>query len=122
MIYFLKDNATPQTDPKNKRYNFNWHAAGGAIHLWMGITVAMLWGVHWGILMIAITWYFFDGAVNSWYLHREWFFIGTTAQIDVAQRKVAAWIDVDPRTLSAILKTILLTGAVVNMFLSHYNR
>jgi hypothetical protein len=69
-------------------------------------------------------WFVFDGAINTWVLKREWFYIGTTAQVDVAQRKLAAGIQwllnlidkhtvVDPRLVSATLKVSFLLASIV---------
>src|SRR4051812_47669219 len=104
MVFFLRDDRAPNHTTEDLHYKWWWHLAEGAIHLWMGATLSFCFGVQYGLLMLSLLWYFYDGAVNTWVLKREWFYIGTTAQVDIAQQQLAKKLKVDPRTLSAVLK------------------
>ena len=76
MIYFLLDDRSENHTDKERQLKLWWHAAAGGIHTWMSYTIARIandW--HAGFLMGSLTWMFFDGAINCWVLHREWFYI-----------------------------------------------
>lgn len=116
MIYFLLDDREANHTAKDRRIKARWHAAGGAIHIWMGYTIGRLFGWEWGLLMASMTWYFFDGFINTYVLRREWFFIGTTAQIDIAQRWVAGKLRIEHRLFSACLKHTALLISIILLF------
>lgn len=88
------------------------------MHVWMGYVMERAYGHGMGLLTGTTLWYFFDGAVNSWVLNKEWWYIGTTAWIDITQRKLASWLREDPRLISAILKHALLILSILNLFVS----
>lgn len=127
-VYFLKDDRTANTDPADKPIKIKWHVAGGLIHCWMYYIMADNYGYNWGLLMASLTWLLFDGAVNTYALRKEFFYIGTTALVDRAQREVATWINkltgryfIDPRSLSAVLKIGFVIYSIVCLIL-HYGR
>jgi hypothetical protein len=113
MIYFLLDDRSENLTAKDRRLKYWWHAAGGAIHIWMGYVIGRMFGWQWGLLMGSMTWYFFDGFINTYVLKREWFFIGDTAQLDIAQRKVAAFLHIEHRLFSACLKHAALIISII---------
>lgn len=117
MVYFLLDDRAANHTAKDRRLKKRWHAAAGALHLWMGYVMARLFGWEWGVLMGSLTWYLFDGFINTYALKREWFYIGTTAQIDIAQRWLAAKLGVDHRLLSACFKHAALLTSITLLFL-----
>ncbi len=108
MVYFLLESSLYQSSPNKVRFKKAWHIAGGAIHLWMGIAIAHLFGWQYGLVMASLTWFFFDGAVNTWAFNREWFYIGTTALLDEVQQLLARILHIDVHLVSAILKIIFL--------------
>lgn len=113
MIYFIKDDRTPNKDSKDGKIKFYWHAAGGVLHVWMGYTIARIthdW--RWGFLMGSLMWYLFDGCVNSFVLGREWWYIGFTAAIDKVQRFAAGILHIEPRLFSACLKHAMLIVSI----------
>lgn len=127
-VYFLKDDRTANTDPADKPIKFKWHVAGGIIHIWMYYIMADNYGYHWGLLMSSLTWLLFDGAVNTYAIRKEFFYIGFTALIDRGQRGVTDWINkltgtyfIDPRSLSAILKIGFALYSIISLIL-HYGR
>jgi len=114
MVYFLLDDRAVNGTPRDRRYKLWWHAGAGAIHVWMGYTVGRIahdW--HAGFFMGALTWMVFDGCINSFVLHREWWFIGDTAQWDIAQRWVAGLLHIEHRAFSASLKVCTLTFSII---------
>ena len=114
MIYFIQDDRTPNASPNDRKLKKYWHWAGGAIHIWMGYAIGRIthdW--HWGFLMGALTWYLFDGFVNTYILYREWWYIGDTALLDIAQRKAASILHIEPRLFSACLKHAALIISIL---------
>jgi len=114
MVYFLMDDRTANGTAQDRRLKLWWHAGAGAIHIWMGYAVGSIandW--HAGFLMGALTWCFFDGAINTWVLHREWWYIGDTAQWDIAQRWVAGLLHIEHRAFSATLKIATLAVSII---------
>ncbi len=113
MVYFLLDDREPQHTVHDRRLKIYWHWAGGAIHIWMGYVMGKHFGAQYGLVMTAVTWFVFDGFINTYVLHREWWYIGQTAWIDVTQREIAAFLRMDARLFSAILKIIFLIGSIL---------
>lgn len=114
MIYFLLDDRSENHTQHDRQLKLYWHAAAGAIHVWMGYAVGRIandW--HVGFLMGALTWMLFDGFINTYVLHREWWYIGNTAQIDIAQRKVAGFLHIEHRLFSACLKGAALIVSII---------
>lgn len=116
-VYFLIDDRTENHTPQDLKLKKYWHWAGGAVHIWSGYVMYRLFGWQWGLLTASTTWYFFDGCINSFVLHREWWYIGTTAWLDIAQRKIADAINIEPRLFSAILKNIFLIFSIISFLL-----
>lgn len=116
-VYFILDDRTPNTDPKDKPYKKYWHAAGGLIHAWMYYVMADNYGLPWGLIMACMTWSLFDGFIN-WILNRGFFYVGTTAIIDKVQQWLAKLLHIDVELLSAILKLLLVLTALY--FTIHY--
>jgi hypothetical protein len=114
MIYFLLDDRAENHTAKDRRLKLWWHAAAGAIHIWMGYAVGRIAG-DWrvGFLMGSLTWVLFDGFINTYVLHREWWHIGTTAQIDIAQRWAAGKLRIEHRLFSATLKIATLILSII---------
>ncbi len=117
MVYFLKDDRTENHTDRDLFIKKVWHAAAGSIHVWGAVVMGKLYGLEVGIFTAAVTWFFFDGAINTWVLNREWFYIGTTAQIDIIQQKLGKWLHTDPRTVSAVIKCLFLLGVTINLFI-----
>lgn len=114
MIYFLIDDRSENHTARDRRIKKYWHIAGGAIHIWMGYAVARIandW--RWGLLMGSLTWLLFDGFINTYVLRREWWFIGDTALLDNIQRRIAGFLKVDHRALSAFLKIAVLIISII---------
>lgn len=113
MVYFLKESSILAATPDKERFKKYWHYAGGAIHIWMGFMIAEMYGWQYGLLTGSLTWYFFDGAVNTWGLRKkEWWYIGTTSMLDQAQQGISKIIHLDPRLTSAILKHLMLLASI----------
>lgn len=112
-VYFIIDDRTENNTPQDLRLKKYWHWAGGAIHVWFGYVMWRLFGWHWGLLTASITWYFFDGCINSFVLHKEWWYLGTTAWLDKLQHEIADLIHIDARTVSAILKNLFLISSIL---------
>jgi hypothetical protein len=113
MLYFLLDDREVNDTARDRQLKKHWHAAGGAIHIWMGYVVGDQYGPEWGMLMGALTWYLFDGFINTYALKREWWYIGETAWIDKAQRWIAKGVHADPRAVSAFLKHAVLILSII---------
>lgn len=114
MIYFLLDDRTENHTSKDRRLKLWWHAAAGAIHIWMGYAVGRIahdW--HVGFLMGSLTWLLFDGFINTYVLKREWWYIGDTAQLDIAQRWAANKLHIEHRLFSATLKIATLITSIL---------
>lgn len=107
MIYFLKEENSP-VGPAKLKFKKYWHWAGGAIHIWGAYTIYRLAGWQYGLFTGSLTWYVFDGAINTYAFNREWWYIGTTALIDQVQQWIGKLFRTDPRLISAILKNVLL--------------
>lgn len=114
MIYFLIDDRSENHTARDRRLKKYWHWAGGAIHIWMGYAVARIANDrHVGLLMGALTWYLFDGFINSFVLRKEWWHIGTTAWLDITQRTIAAHLHIEHRLFSACLKHAVLIVSII---------
>jgi hypothetical protein len=114
MVYFLLDDRAVNGTSQDRQLKLWWHGAAGAIHIWMGYAVGRIahdW--HMGLLMGSLTWPLFDGFINSFVLHREWWYIGDTAQLDIAQRKVAGFLHIEHRLFSASLKIATLAISIL---------
>lgn len=114
MVYFLLDDRAANNTAQDRRLKLWWHAAAGAIHIWMGYAVGRIahdWRV--GFLMGALTWLLFDGFINSYVLKKEFWYIGDTAQLDIIQRKVAGFLHIEHRAFSAALKIAMLTTSIL---------
>lgn len=114
MIYFIMDDREENHTARDRRIKKYWHIAGGAIHIWMGYAIYRIsadW--HWGFLMGTLTWLLFDGFINTYVLKREFWYIGETAIIDIAQRKVASFLHIEHRAFSAFLKFAALIISVI---------
>jgi hypothetical protein len=114
MVYFLLDDRTENHTARDRRLKLWWHAAAGTFHIWMGYTIGRIahdW--HAGFLMGSLTWCFFDGFINTYVLHREWWYIGDTAQWDIAQRWVAGLLHIEHRAFSATLKIGTLAYSIL---------
>lgn len=114
MVYFLLDDRAENHTANDRRLKLWWHAAAGVIHIWMGYAVGRIahdW--HVGLLMGALTWLLFDGFVNSYVLNKEWWYIGDTAQLDIAQRWVAGKLHIEHRLFSASLKIATLILSII---------
>ena|SRR6478752_1725155 len=112
MIYFIKDDRTPNIEPSNKYFNLRWHIAGGLIHGWMYYVVYRIYGIEFGLLMGSLTWLFFDGCINSFVLNKEFFYVGYTALLDRAQQWVGKVLHSDPRLMSALLKLSFFLASI----------
>lgn len=114
MIYFLLDDRTGNNTAEDRRLKLWWHAAAGAIHIWMGYAVGRIaqdWRV--GLFMGALTWLLFDGFINTYVLKREFWYIGDTARLDIIQRWIAGILHIEPRAFSAFLKIALLITSIL---------
>ena len=114
MIYFLLDDRTPNDSLLNPTLKKYWHWAGGALHVWMGYAIGAIandW--RWGLLMGSLTWLLFDGFINSYALNREFWYIGNTSVLDIAQQKAASALHIDARLFSSLLKFALLLFSVL---------
>lgn len=114
MVYFLLDDRSENHTARDRWLKKWWHWAGGAIHIWMSCVISEIahdW--HVGLLMGAITWYLFDGFINSFVLGKEWWYIGETAWLDIAQRQVAGFLHIKHRLFSACLKHAVLIISIL---------
>lgn len=118
MVYFLIDDRTENHTPRDLWLKKWWHWAGGAIHIWVSCAMSEIahdWRV--GLLTGSLTWYFFDGFVNSFVLNKEWWNIGTTAWLDIAQRYISGKLHIEPRLFSALLKHLVVITSIVLLIL-----
>ena len=115
MLYFILDDREENHTAQDRRLKKYWHAAGGAIHVWMGFVIGRHHGWQWGLLMGSLTWYLFDGFINTYALKREWWYIGETAWLDVAQRRIAIILKVEHRLLSACIKHAILILSIIHV-------
>lgn len=115
MVFFILDDRTENHTPLDLHMKKYWHWAGGLIHIWMGTLMGYTFGIQWGILTSACTWYFMDGALNTWVFHNGWWSLGTTADLDKIQRTMAKWIGIDHQLLTAILKNAMLISAIIGV-------
>ena len=113
MIYFLIDDREANHTARDRCIKKYWHWAGGAIHIWMGYVMGRMFGWQWGLLMGSLTWYMFDGFINTYVLLREWFFLGETALMDITQRRIAGFLHIEHRLFSACLKHAVLITSIV---------
>lgn len=120
MIYFLLDDREANHTARDRRIKKYWHWAGGAIHIWMGVVIGRYCGWEWGLLMASMTWYFFDGFINTYVLRREWWYIGETALLDIAQRRIAKILQVEHRLFSACLKHAVLITSLILLFYGRF--
>ena len=114
MVYFLIDDRTENHTPRDLWLKKWWHWAGGLIHIWVAFAMAEI--AHdkaIGLLTGSLTWYLFDGFVNSFVLKKEWWFIGTTAWLDIGQRWIAKRLHMGPRLFSAILKHLAVIIPII---------
>lgn len=118
MVYLLKDDRTSNNTTEDKTIKRYWHIFGGILHVWMGYVMEQAYGNGIGLFTGAIMWIFFDGAINSMVLRKEWWYVGSTAWIDIAQQQLGKWIHTDPRLVSAILKLSTLVVAIINMWIN----
>lgn len=118
MVWLLKDDRTPNHTVEDRKIKRYWHLLGGVLHLWIGYVMERAYGQGMGLLTAAMMWNFFDGAINTWVLRKEWWNIGSTALLDIAQAWLGKWLKEDPRTVSAVLKITLLLAAIVNVLFS----
>lgn len=116
-VYFIIDDRTVNHTPQDLKLKKYWHWAGGAIHIWFGYVMGRFFGWQWGLLTASTTWYFFDGCINSFALHREWWYIGTTALIDKVQRWAAKFFGIEHRLFSSILKNAFLIFSIISFLL-----
>ena len=79
----------------------------------MGYVMGRMFGWQWGLLMGSLTWYMFDGFINTYVLLREWFFLGETALLDITQRRIAGFLHIEHRLFSACLKHAVLITSIV---------
>jgi hypothetical protein len=121
MIYFIKDDRTPNESPRDKLIKKLWHFAGGAIHGWMYFVIADQYGAEWGLLMATCTWLLFDGFINTYALGKEFLYIGNTAFIDIVQQKAAKLLHIDVRLLTASLKALLFIAAIYSLFKKYWH-
>jgi hypothetical protein len=114
MIYFILDDRTENHTANDRRLKKYWHWAGGAIHIWMAYAIKEIshdW--HVGLFMASLTWLLFDGFINTYALNREFWYIGETAWLDIAQRKVASFLHIEHRLFSACLKHAALILSIL---------
>lgn len=113
MVYFLLDDREANHTVVDRRLKLIWHAAAGACHIWMGCFVGRFFGWEHGFFNAALTWFLFDGFINTYVLKREWWYIGDTAQLDIAQRWVAGKLHIEHRAFSASLKIATLILSIL---------
>jgi hypothetical protein len=118
MVFFILDDRAENHTKLDLHLKKYWHWAGGAIHIWAGTLMGYTFGIPWGVLTAACTWYFMDGALNTWVFHKEWWHLGTTADLDKFQRWLANRFHLDYRVISATLKNGLLLAALIGIILS----
>lgn len=121
MIYFIKDDRTSNTDTKDKPFKIRWHFAGGLLHVWMYYTISEIHGKEWGLVMASLTWFMFDGCINSYALGKEFFYVGKTAIIDKAQQWIAMRVGIDPRLVSGVLKVSFLIASIFTVIKFYAN-
>jgi hypothetical protein len=112
-IYFIIDDRVENHTARDRRIKKYWHWAGGAIHGWMGYVIGRMFGWQLGLLMGSLTWYLFDGFINTYVLQREWWYIGETALLDIVQRKAASYLHIEHRLFSASLKHAALIISII---------
>lgn len=118
MLYFLKDDRTPNTENLNGRYSDVWHATGGIFRIAACWVIGRAYGWEFCYAALVATWIWFDGAINTWVLRKEWFYVGTTARTDRAIRWVGKKLRIDPRTVNAAVKGLVATYLLIYL-ISH---
>jgi hypothetical protein len=113
MVYFLLDDREANHTAVDRKLKLYWHAAAGALHIWIAVVIGRQFGWQHGFFCGSLMWYMFDGCINTFVLKREWFYIGDTAQLDIAQRKVAAVLHIEHRLFSACLKHATLIISII---------
>lgn len=108
MVLLLIDDRTANGTAKDADLKKKWHIVGGAIHLWGAVHVGLLFGWPWGVLCLSLLWLVFDGMVNKHALNREFFYVGTTAYMDRAQRWIATFLGLHYYTITIFLKSLFL--------------
>jgi hypothetical protein len=116
MVYFLKDDRSVNETETDLRIKKIWHLANLGLNIWCSVLLGRCFGWQWVPVTSSTIWVFFDGSVNRWVLNKEWFYIGTTAQVDIAQRKLANIFHLDPIVMSAILKIMFFVTSIVFAF------
>jgi hypothetical protein len=103
-------------DSKFKKY---WHAAGGFQHLWVMYVIGRFYGWYWSPVAGSLTWYFMDGLINTYVLRREFWYVGDTAVVDIVQKKIACFLRLDARLLSACLKHAAVIVSFILLILKY---
>lgn len=115
MLYFIKDDRTPNTEDLNKRYSEVWHATGGICRLLTCWVIGRAYGWDYCYMALVGTWIWFDGAINTWVLRKEWFYVGTTALTDRSIRWIGMKLKVDPRSVNGALKGLVVTILLIHL-------
>lgn len=99
-------------------YKKKWHIWQGARQL-LFISFAGVYLMSWKFVFLgmAIFWILHDGILNKVGLNKPFFFVGTTARIDIMMRRVASWMSMDILIFSMILKLIALIGFGIFFFI-----
>lgn len=89
--YLILDDRTPEEDTSNRRLEFIWHLAGGAIFCYFAWLYAGKYGYGAVLYTLANFWLFFAGIVHKVALKKPFFFVGTTAMTDKSIRWISAF-------------------------------
>lgn len=113
MVYFIRDDRTLNTDPKNRKFSAIWHLTGGIGRLVTCWLLFRAFGWEWGLSAAVILWIWFDGAINTWALNKEWWYVGTTAQTDRLLQWAGKKLHIDPRALNAAIKALAIISVLI---------
>lgn len=110
----IKDDKLPESDPKNKQLESDWHAIGACIFVYLTITAWIFFGAKYILFSLSCFWTLFAGTVHTMGLDKPFFFVGTTAKTDQLLRKLSPN---KPELVSAILKLVTLGASLFLIFL-----
>lgn len=108
--FLLKDDKTPEDDPKNKEIETEWHVVGAIIFCYITATACLFWGIQYVLFSLSLFWTLYAGLVHMIGLKKPFFYVGTTASTDKLIRSI---FPKKPELGSALTKTIVLLLSIL---------
>ena len=123
--HLLRDARTPDTDARDRRLKWWWHAEGAALH---AANAALGWyvqGPELAFFVLVLFWVVFAGIVHQTGLQKSFFYVGTTALDDRAQqwlyRRGLHRLFGSIETMSAVLKITTFVISLTLLILAYLN-